>query len=385
MGKRWIAGALCVLLAAGSASARAFASDGGSYAPRVSAQAYIVVEETTGRALAAGNESARLPIASTTKILTALLALEQANPHERFGVDPAAIKVEGTSMGLREGDTVDLWTLANGMLLASGNDAANAAAVRIAGSIPGFAELMNRRAAELGMANSHFVTPSGLHSEAHYSSAADMATLARTALQNEDFAAICGQTSAKLQYGNPPFDRWLTNHNRLLRAYPGCIGIKTGFTKKAGRCLVSAARRDGVTLVCVTLNAPNDWNDHARLLDYAFSQVTLSPLAVSTDGLRVKVVGGLADSVPARPVGEAVSCLTAAEQAELQQMVLLPRFCYAPVRRGDAVGTIVHRYRGFEVARTELVAAADVPYQTTPPKRGALERVKDFFLSLFGG
>ena len=198
-------------------------------------------------------------------------------------------------MGLREGDSVSLNGLATGMLLASGNDAANAAAVKIAGSIEKFSGLMNQKAKELGMENSHFVTPSGLPNDDHYSTAADMALLARHALQNERFAAICTKSSAKLSFGNPPFDRWLYNHNRLLEDYPGCIGIKTGFTKKAGRCLVSAARRDGVTLICVTLSDPNDWRDHAALLDTGFAQTEKRELSVSTQDISLDVVGGMQD------------------------------------------------------------------------------------------
>ncbi len=132
---------------------------------------------------------------------------------------------------------------------------------------------MNERAQQIGMEQTNFVTPSGLDAQDHYSTAYDMALLAREAIRNEDFLSICSQTKITTEYGNPPYKRTLTNHNRLLSLYEGAIGVKTGFTKKAGRCLVSAAQRDGVTLICVTLNAPDDWNDHSALFDYGFSQV----------------------------------------------------------------------------------------------------------------
>ena len=348
----------------------------------VRAEAYILVEATTGRVLAGENTQERLPIASITKILTALITLEQPGLEEYFTVDANAIRVEGSSMGLREGDQASLYSLAAGMLLTSGNDAANAAAVRIAGSLSAFAQQMNARAAEIGMVNSHFVTPSGLHDDEHYSTAEDMALLGRVALQNELFAELCSQTSLKLRYGNPPFDRWLENHNKLLKYFPGCIGIKTGYTKKAGRTLVSAAQRDGVTLVCVTLNDPNDWNDHGRLYEYGFSQVTPTSIAVETEGLSLPVVGGISDTVAVRALGETLACVTAEQEPELTQTILLPRFGYAPIREGDVVGEIVHFYHGFEAARTTLVAADDVAQAALPAEnfwRGLGEFVEEHF------
>lgn len=383
-GKRWCAAALSLLLAA-VCPVSAAAEESGSPELGITAEAYILVEATTGRVLAGKNVDEPLPIASTTKILTALLTLEQADLYGYFTVDPDAIRVEGSSMGLQEGDQANLYSLAAGMLLASGNDAANAAAVKIAGSLPAFAERMNERAAAIGMENSHFVTPSGLHDEEHYSTAADMALLGRVALQNEAFAEICGSTSMKLRYGNPPFDRWLANHNKLLQYFPGCIGIKTGFTKKAGRTLVSAAERDGVTLVCVTLNDPNDWNDHARLYEYGFGQVTPCAIPVDTAQLRLDVVGGLADSVGVQALGETLGCVTAEQIPELTQTVCMAPFRYAPLQAGDAVGEIVHYYRGFEVARTVLVAAESVALDTTPPKQGLWDRIRGFFEEHFGG
>lgn len=158
-------------------------------------------------------------------------------------------------MGLKEGDMVSLRALAVGMLLSSGNDAANAAAVKIAGSIDAFVMRMNARAKLIGMENTVFETPSGLDEGEHGSTAYDMALLAREALQNEDFLKICSSYNMSISYGNPPYKRSLTNHNRLLKLYENAIGVKTGFTKKAGRCLVSAAEKDGMRLIAVTLNA----------------------------------------------------------------------------------------------------------------------------------
>lgn len=390
MFRRILAAALCLslLLSVGGRASAAeagegFAADGedlaAAYASGSSAKSFILVEASTGRVLAAKNENTQMAIASTTKIMTALLTVEQPDIQSYFTVDPKAIMVEGTSMGLREGDQVNLSSLAYGMLLASGNDAANMAAVKIAGSVEGFAELMNEKAAQLGMANSHFVTPSGLHDEEHYSTAQDMATLARYALQNSRFAAICSKTKAKLSFGNPPFGRWLSNHNRLLTEYPGCIGLKTGFTKKAGRCLVSAARRNGVTLICVTLSDPDDWRDHAALLDYGFSVVKPETVEPDLGGVSLRVVGGIGESAPVRALGTTTACVTSEQRAELTQEVLLSPFYYAPLREGEPVGQIVYYYQGFEVARTELIAGASVEYDEAVPESSLFTRIKAFF------
>ena len=228
----------------------------------IAAKGAVVLDASNGRVLFAQNANGRLPMASTTKIMTALLALEQPDLDEPFVVDPTAIRVEGTSMGLKEGDTVTLRALAHGMLLPSGNDAANAAAVRIAGSKDAFAGRMNERARELGLEDTHYVTPSGLDADGHYSSAYDLAILAAYALENPDFREICCKESAKVEYGNPPYGRWLKNHNKLLGLYPYAIGVKTGYTDDAKRCLVTAAQKDGVTLVAVTLAAQDDFNTH---------------------------------------------------------------------------------------------------------------------------
>lgn len=344
----------------------------------VSASSYILIEASTGRVLAAKEENTRRPMASTTKIMTALLALEEENCHERFVVDSEAIRVEGTSMGLKEGDEASLYDLAGGMLAASGNDGANAAAVKIAGSIEAFAEKMNEKAAALSMHNTHFVTPSGLHDEAHYSTAADMALLARAALKNEDFAALCSQKSVQLYYGNPPYTRTLSNHNRLLSSYSGCIGVKTGFTKKAGRCLVSAAERDGVTLICVTLNAPDDWADHTALFDYGFSAVQSRAVSPDVSDVSIPVAGGTSDRMAAALLSPGKTVLTEEEWKRVTRKIECPPFLYAPVQKGDAVGTAVYLLDGEEVCRIPLVAQESVQYDKTAQPPSLWKRIVSF-------
>ena len=214
-------------------------------------------------------------MASTTKIMTALLTLEEAAIENRqVKITREMVMVEGSSMGLREGDVLTLRDLAVGMLTVSGNDAANSAAIAVAGSREAFVETMNQRAQALGMTDTHFDTPSGLDGDTHYSTALDMAKLGAAAMSNPEFAAIAGSKSMKVNFLSPEKTVAYQNHNKLLSLYEGCTGVKTGFTKKAGRCLVSSAEKDGVRLVAVTLDAPDDWNDHAALLDYGFSKMT---------------------------------------------------------------------------------------------------------------
>ena len=181
--------------------------------PSVSALAAVLISADTGEIVYSENSETKLPMASTTKIMSALICLESGSLYDEFTVDSDAIKVEGSSMGLQEGDVVTKYALCCGMLLPSGNDAANAAAVEIAGSIDAFADMMNERAQEIGMSQTYFVTPSGLEGEGHGSSAEDMALLAREALRNPLFAEICSSQNIKVSFGNPPYERWLTNTN----------------------------------------------------------------------------------------------------------------------------------------------------------------------------
>ena len=352
----------------------------GAEEPAVTAKGAVLMEAATGRVLWSQNGEERLPMASTTKIMTALLTLEQPGLDEMFTVNAQAIRVEGTSMGLTEGSQATLRTLAAGMLLASGNDAANAAAVRVAGTQADFVMMMNRRAAQLGMKDTNFETPSGLDGQSHYSTAADMALLARVALENPDFRSLCSQTSLKLCYGNPPYDRWLANHNRLLKEYPGCIGLKTGFTKKAGRCLVSAAEREGVTLICVTLSDPNDWRDHTALLDWGFSRVRRTELP---GPWTVAVTGGEGESVTVSPGESPAVCVLEEELPRITWSVELPPFLYAPVEPGQPVGTARCLLDGREYAAIPLIAKNAAAAREIPEPSSLWERLCRWIAGIF--
>ena len=241
-------------------------------APGVSAQRAILTEANSGRVLYQKDADRQSRIASTTKIMTALVVAERCEPEEQVHVASEAVGVEGSSIYLRAGEVLTVRELLYGLLLQSGNDAAVALAVHCAGSTPAFVDLMNEKAQELGLKHTHFMNPNGLDAEGHYSTARDLSILGACAMKNDLIREITSTKTYK--FG----ERCLSNHNKLLWRYEGAVGIKTGFTKKAGRILVSSAERGGRRLIAVTINAPDDWRDHTKLLDYGFSQFTETTL-----------------------------------------------------------------------------------------------------------
>ena len=342
--------------------------------PEVSAQSAVVLTADTGTVLFEKDGHTPRPVASTTKIMTALLALEAAQEQGDPLVDitQEMVAVEGSSMGLQTGDSISLTGLAAGMLLASGNDAANAAALYLDGSLESFAARMNQRAAALGMEDTHFVTPSGLDGEdaqglGHLSTAYDMALLARAALEDQAFRQLCSSPSLAVEFAEPVKRVTYTNHNKLLAQYQGCVGVKTGFTKEAGRCLVSAAERDGALLIAVTLNAPNDWQDHAALLDYGFSQMEPYQLAGGDVRLTVPVVGSPEEAVSLRGSNGGEVTLPLGQGAQVERVVRVPKFLYAPVEAGEQVGEICWYLEGQLLGSAPLTAAGAAPLQEKAP------------------
>lgn len=342
--------------------------------PEVSAQSAVVLTADTGTVLFEKDGHTPRPVASTTKIMTALLVLEAAQERGDPLVDitQEMVAVEGSSMGLQAGDSISLTGLAAGMLLASGNDAANAAALYLDGSLESFAARMNQRAAALGMEDTHFVTPSGLDGEdaqglGHLSTAYDMALLARAALEDQAFRQLCSSPSLAVEFAEPVKRVTYTNHNKLLAQYQGCVGVKTGFTKEAGRCLVSAAERDGALLIAVTLNAPNDWQDHTALLDYGFSQVEPYQLAGGDVRLTVPVVGSPVEVVSLRGSNGGEVTLPLGQGAQVERVVRVPKFLYAPVEAGEQVGEICWYLEGQLLGSAPLTAAGAAPLQEKSP------------------
>ena len=249
-----------------------------------SARACVLMDADTGTIVYAQNGDETHLIASTTKIMTALVVLQSCDLEAVMSVPPEAQGVEGSSMYLRAGEELTARDLLYGLMLHSGNDAAVALAIHCAGSVASFVELMNRTASELGLSNTHFANPHGLDDEQNYSSARDLAELTRFALQNETFAQIVSAKAVTVAGG-----RALQNHNKLLWRMEGCVGVKTGYTKAAGRILVSAARRGGRGLICVTIRDPNDWEDHLALMDAGFAQYEQKILAQAGQPLQQRL------------------------------------------------------------------------------------------------
>lgn len=235
--------------------------------PVISAASAIVMDAETGRVLFAHEPDRRSLIASTTKIMTGLLIAEDCTLSELVPITAEAADTEGSSLDLREGECRTVEELLYGLLLHSGNDAAVALAEYHSGSVEAFSDAMNRKAAELGLINTHLSNPHGLDAPEHYSTARELALLSAYAMDNLVFSQIVGTKEIVLN------GRTYQNHNKLLWRYEGCTGVKTGYTRAAGRILVSCAGRDGHTLIVVTINDPNDWSDHARLLDYGFARM----------------------------------------------------------------------------------------------------------------
>ena len=277
--------------------------------PGISAASAILIDGESGRVLYAQNAEEERPIASITKLMTALVAVEShPDLSEVVTIRPEWTGVEGSSMYLKAGEELTLEALLYGLLLASGNDAAVAIAGFCAGDVDTFVAWMNDKAAELGMEHTHFENPNGLNDEGHYSTAADMAALARVVMEHEALAKIVGTRSITVA------GRTLTNHNKLLWRYEGCTGLKTGYTDRAGRTLVSCAERDGQRLIAVTLNDPNDWADHAALFDYGFAHYRSAMLALANRTFRMlPVTGSLNRFVPVYTAADVYYPLTEGE------------------------------------------------------------------------
>ncbi len=306
----------------------------------VSARGAVLMEAESGDVVFGQNENARLPMASTTKIMTALVALEALPLSTVVTVSREAVGVEGSSIYLVEGERLTLEELLYALLLESANDAAAAIAIAVAGSMEAFAALMNEKAATLGLKDTRFVNPHGLDDLHHYTTAYELALVARAALADPTFREICSTKRRVIPLHGDEGVRVLINHNRLLSSYEGCIGLKTGYTKKTGRCLVSAAERDGVTLIAVTLNAPDDWRDHTAMLDYGFS--LYRSVILCEPGFYAAplwTVSGEQDYVMVENT-VSLTAILRRDHGAIRCVVELPRFDFAPLRAGETLGQL---------------------------------------------
>lgn len=264
-----------------------------------SAEAAALIDVASGRIIVSHNGGKRMRIASLTKIMTAIVAIERGNLSDIVKVSANAAGKEGSSIYLKVGEEMSLENLLYGLMLRSGNDAATAIAEHVGGSIEGFVYMMNETARLIGMSDTNFENPHGLDSDNHYSTADDMARLTAYALRNPVFRDIVKTKVKTAPNPNEDWDyRWM-NKNRMLSIYEGADGVKTGYTKLAKRCLVSSATRNGQQLAAVTLNDPNDWLDHRKLLDYGFDHFPLGDIVRKGDRIeRLPVVIGQTFSYP---------------------------------------------------------------------------------------
>ncbi len=329
--------------------------------PTVSAEACVLMDAESGTIIYEKNPDSRMLIASTTKIMTALVALEHGSPDDVVEIKREWTTVEGSSMGLAPGEFCTLRELLYGLLLASGNDAGVAVACHTAGSEEAFAQLMNEKAAELGMENSHFANPHGLDHEAHYSTARDMAILAAAAMDNAELALIASTSEVRLSQ-----NRYFSNHNKLLRQCEGCIGLKTGYTSKAGRTLVSVCERNGTRLICVTLKDGDDWADHAKLYDWGFEYYENLTVTNTADVLyTLPLISGGNEKVG---VSAGVQLRLFVEKgAEIELSPSLPRFAYAGLEKGEQVGWLNIYADGEPAAKVPLVCAEDALVDESVP------------------
>ena len=329
--------------------------------PDITAQSCALIEAKSGRAIYAKNAAIRLPMASTTKIMTGLLACESGIDFaEPITITADMTGIEGSSLYLKQDELYNFGELVYAVLLNSANDASVAVAIAVAGDLDSFVRLMNARAREIGLADTNFTNPHGLDDDAHYTTSLDLALLTARALENEEFAE-CVSTKRVIIPENATHDaKLLKNHNALLHSYDGAIGVKTGFTKRSGRCLVSSAQRDGVRLVCVTLNDPNDWRDHTAMLDAGFAALKRHCLAEAGE-LRygIPYSAGILEIANTEQISAILP--SDADLSAVEVTYELPRLIFPPIVYGEYMGRAVLRFDGEIVAECALLAMEEAP------------------------
>lgn len=307
-----------------------------------SAGGMAVIEKDSGRVIASKNANKKMPMASTTKIATAITVIERVkNLNEKIRIPKQAIGVEGSSIYLNDQDELSILDLLYGLMLQSGNDCAVALALTVGGSLAEFAKMMNETARKAGAENTNFVTPHGLHDDNHYTTALDLAKISAYAMKNPVFAKIVSTKKHTTSWGGRNYDRVIINKNKILSTYDGGDGIKTGFTKKAGRCLVSSATRNGMTIIAVTLNCGAMFEECRKLMDYAFDNYKNYDLSkyLSLDKTAT-VSGGVENSVRLAPCGEINYPLTKSELSKLVIDINGVENMVAPVKNGQENGKI---------------------------------------------
>lgn len=342
-------------------------------APSVSAKSAVLVNADTGITVFSKNGDTVLPMASTTKIMTCIVAIEAGGLDRKVIIPKEAVGIEGTSLYLCEGDILTMRDLLYGMMLRSANDCAVAVALEIGGTVEGFASLMNEKAARLGLSNTHFTNPHGLPDEEHYTTAEDLARLAVFAMGNEEFAKIVSTSEYRIDINGGETAKPVKNHNKMLRIYDGAVGVKTGFTKASGRCLVSAAERNGVRMVAVTLDAPSDWSDHTALLDLGFAEFSkVRAIDIGSVTKKLEVFGHGEITVS----NDAYFDTVIKNGEKITVKVEGRRPVFAPIVKGDVLAT-AYVFAG-ERAVGSVPLKADVSV-AGDSEAGALEKLKQIF------
>jgi len=348
---------------------------------KLTARSAIVMDAVTGQILYERDIDARRYPASTTKMMTLIVALEHGKLDDIVTVSKKAEGVEGSTLWLVKGDKIPLGELLTGMMMHSGNDATVAVAEHIAGSVPAFVRMMNEKAAELGANSTHFVNPNGLPDEDHYTTAFDLAKIAAYGYSLPHFEEIVSQKETHYDWVKDPAKK-LRNENQMLWLYRGANGVKTGYTDAAGRCLVSAARRDGMQLIAVVLDSYYMWNDSIALLDYGFQNA--HPKTLVKKGEVVTEID-VADGRPGKVALTAAESLVAAEKkgktGKVEKKLEVPEEVTAPIKKGDVVGKVVCYYDGKRQGSIYLLAAQDVEYYSF--WGDILNWLRDFWKGLF--
>ncbi len=356
-----ISGALSLVLLLSQMLSLHIGADGDIH---ISAAAACLIEAKSGEVLYAKNADERRGMASTTKIMTAILAIEALPQDTVVTVSDACCHIEGSSLYLRAGERLTLEDLLYGLLLRSANDAAVAIAIAVDGSLDAFVARMNDKAVALGLKDTHFDNPHGLDGATHYTTARELALLGAYCMKNDTFSKIVSTKRHTIAKGTDS-ERLLVNHNRMLSSYEGAVGIKTGFTKKCGRTLISAAKREGLTLIAVTLDAPSDWSDHAKMLDLGFSKIecrtVVSPMEYTYE---LPVIGAVCDTLRVANT-EAVTRILRCSEEDATIDIVLPRYLIAPIKKGESVGEIRIYYPDGTSAICPIVALSDA----TPKKQ----------------
>ncbi len=333
--------------------------------PSVVGQAAVLMDGSSGRVLYNKNGDHSLPMASTTKILTALVAIEQGNPTDKVIIPPEAQGVEGSSIWLSSGEVHTLEDLLYGLMLRSGNDAATAIAYHIGGSIEGFAALMNETARRIGAENSNFINPHGLSQENHFTTAKDLGLITAHALKNPLFAQIVSSKYRTIPWEGHEWDRAMKNKNKLLWQYEGANGVKTGYTKKAGRCLVASAKRDELQLVAVVLNCGPMFEESALLLDYGFMEFSQKSILLKGERLvALPVKNGKTQEIALTVETGYAMALKRGEETKIRTVLSHPETLEAPIVQGDIIGSVTIFFGDEKMEEIPLIA------ETTVLKKG---------------